>query len=71
MLKKYYFTLGQDHIRYYKGEYYDKDSVVEIEATSSSEARQKMVQVFRQKWVFQYNELPDLKWYPRGIIKLK
>ena len=73
-MKKWYFTFGQSHkyVLNIRGEdvVLDKDVVLEIEASCCSEARDKMWSVFKDKWAFQYDELPDMKFFPRGIIGL-
>lgn len=67
---KHYFTFGQTHVHNRNGTTFDKDCVVEIIAPSPTKAREKMFNVFGQRWAFQYKEVPDMIYYPRGIIKL-
>lgn len=69
-MSKFYFTFGQAHVHSVGGRTYDKDCVVEIEAEDSDEARTRMVEVFGQKWAFQYDNLPDMSYFPRGIMQL-
>lgn len=66
----YYFTFGQNHAHAYNGVTYDKDCVVKIKAENWEEARTKMFEAFGSKWSFQYEELPDLSYFPRGIFEL-
>ena len=68
--KKFYFTFGQAHAHSVNGRTFDKDCVVEIEAKNSSEARAKMFDTFGAKWSMQYNDLPNMDFYPRGVFKL-
>ncbi len=70
-MKTFYFTFGQSHTHAYGGRTYDKDCVVEIKAKSSNEARKIMFDTFGAKWSMQYDKLPDMSYYPRGIFKLK
>ena len=49
---------------------YDADIVVEIEAENEDIAREKMFTNFGAKWSMQYNKLPDMSYFPRGIKKL-
>lgn len=70
MEKKWYFTFGQNHAHSYGGRTYDKDCVVEIEAANMGEARDKMWDAFDAKWASQYDEIPDMHYFPRGIFKL-
>jgi len=67
-MKTFYFTFGQSHAHAYGGKTYDKDCVVKIEAKDSSEARTKMFNAFGDKWSMQYDKLPDMSFYPRGVF---
>lgn len=69
-MKKYYFTFGQIHTHSINGKTFDKDCVVEIEAESREEAREKMVEVFGIRWSHQYEKLPDMGFFPRGVFKI-
>lgn len=66
-----YFTFGQSHVHRINGRTFDADTVVEIIAESREQAREKMFSYFGQKWAFQYNEMPEEKYYPNGIRKEK
>lgn len=66
-MKSFYFTFGQCHVHTIDGFTYDKDVVVKVEAFDSKEAREIMFDFFGKKWGFQYNELPEMKYFPRGI----
>lgn len=67
---KYYFTFGQSHAHRVNNIIFDKDCVVEIEAEDYGSAREKMFDNFNDKWSFQYVEIPDMGYFPRGIFKL-
>ena len=69
-MRKYYFTFGQSHVHSVNGITFDKDIVVEITANNSGEARDIMFDTFGDKWCFEYKKLPDMSFFPRGIIKL-
>ena len=69
-MPKFYFTFGQDHAHIVDNFTWDKDVVCEIEAPSYGEARAIMVDAFGQKWAFQYEELPDMRYFPRGVRSL-
>lgn len=69
-MKKYYFTFGQIHRHVINKVVYDRNCVVLIEAKNSNAAREKMFKTFGPKWSFQYNNLPDMSFFPRGVIKL-
>lgn len=69
-MNKYYFTFGQIHVHSVDGITFDKDVVVEIVAKTSNEAREIMIENFGAKWSMEYTKLPDMNFFPRGIIKL-
>lgn len=64
---KAYFTFGQGHAHSVNGFTYDKDVVVEIEA---KDPRRVMFETFGSKWSTEYDELPDMSFFPRGVKKL-
>jgi len=71
-MAKYYFTFGQGHAHRVNGKTFDCDSVVEIEAESLNDARDKMVAAFGDKWSHCYGEYqPTMNYFPRGIIPLE
>jgi len=65
-----YFTFGQIHTHSVNGRTFDKDCVVEIESEDRHKAREIMVEHFGIRWSHQYDEMPDMGFYPLGIIKL-
>lgn len=70
-MKTCYFTFGQDHIHKDIKDnnfIYDKDVVVKI---TSENPRETMFKKFGSKWSFQYNEKPNMEFFPRGIKELK
>lgn len=67
-MKKSYFTFGQAHAHCVNDIVFDKDCVVEIEAT---DPRQVMCDTFGLRWSMEYDEPPDMRLFPRGIIKLQ
>ena len=69
-MKKFYFTFGQRHVHSLNGKTFDKDIVVEIQSETSGEARKKMVSFFGDKWFTHYEEKPDMRYFPRGIVKI-
>lgn len=62
-----YFTFGQSHVRYLNGKVFDKDCVVKITA---DDPRFEMVKEFGLKWSHEYDALPDMSFFPRGVIEL-
>jgi hypothetical protein len=67
VVKTSWFTFGQAHAHSVAGVTYDKDCVVKITADSP---RDVMVRTFGQKWCWEYDEEPDMRWYPRGVFQL-
>lgn len=75
-MKSYYFTFGQDHKHVLaeseKGKIVlDRDIVAEVEAESYWEAREKLMTITGPKFAFQYEEKPNMEYYPRGVIELQ
>ena len=62
-----YFSFGQEHYHNIDGKIFDKDCIVRIEST---DPREVMFSVFGRKWSMQYNELPEMRHFPRGVIAL-
>lgn len=58
--ERYYFTFGQNHLHNVGGAIFNKDTVVFVdileEKSAYGEAREKMVELFSDKWAFQYSE---------------
>ena len=69
-MPKFYFTFGQIHVHRVNGKTFDHDCVVEIETSDYGSARQEMLDTFGSEWSFQYKELPDMKYFPRGIFHI-
>ncbi len=68
-MNKHYFTFGQDHAHRYGRTTLDCDSVVEITARDGHVAREKMFDLFGQKWSFQYTEETyKEEYFPRGVV---
>ena len=67
MSKTRYFTLGQDHAHRVNNVTLDKNIVVKI---TSEDPRSRMVELCKTKWAFEYNEKPNMSYYPRGIVDL-
>lgn len=68
--KNFYFTFGQGHVYSVDGYTYDKDVVVLIEAEDEGKARKIMCDSFGLKWELCYKELPNMRYFPRGVKKL-
>jgi hypothetical protein len=64
-MKTCYFTFGQEHIHDIGGIVFDKDTVVRIKA---DDPREKVFTLFGRKWSMQYDYIPDMSYFPGGII---
>lgn len=62
-----WFSFGQVHVHSVNGRTYDKDCIVEITAP---DPRAVMFATFGRKWGMQYDIPPDMRYFPRGVIKL-
>jgi hypothetical protein len=62
-----WFTFGQAHVHRIGSRTVDHDCVLEI---TSGDPRKTMEELFGNKWSMQYDEPPDMRLFPRGIIKL-
>lgn len=60
-----YFTLGYIHAHKVGDHLLDKNVVIKITA---ADPRKIMMENFGTKWAFQYEKLPDMNFYPRGIF---
>ena len=69
-MEKFYGSFGQNHAHAYNGRTYDKDCIIEIEANSKGEAHDKMFEVFGTKWSMLYDQVPNMEYFPRGIMNL-
>ena len=49
----------------------DKNIILEIEAPTHADARAIMFHHFRSEWSMQYDKLPNMEYFPRGIYKLR
>ena len=62
-----YFTLGQSHIYCFNGQTLDRDCVIKITAENP---RDVMVECFGLEWAFEYDERPEMRYFPRGVYNL-
>lgn len=66
-----YISFGQDHGHKLGNQVFDKDCIAEIPCKTIAEGRKIAFDLFGGKFFTSYikDELPDLKHFPRGIIK--
>ena len=67
---KFYVSFGQGHTHSINGITLDKDCIVELERASRKEAHEDAMEMFNAQFFTVYIELPDMSFFPRGIIKL-
>ena len=65
-----WFSFGQIHHHVIDGKVFDKNCLLEIIAVDEAEARQMMFDLFGNKWSTQYEKLPDMTFFPRGVVTL-
>lgn len=68
-MKAFFFTCGQAHVHQVGGgKVWDKDSVLQVNAPDEDTAREKVVQLFGQKWSNVYTEDDiGMEFYPKGV----
>lgn len=66
-MKTSYFTFGQTHAHSIGGFTFDRNIVVKI---TDENPRDVMFYYFGDKWAFEYNDKPDMRYFPRGIKNL-
>lgn len=76
-LQPFYITMGQVHVHKIpyattdgEGVFVDKDTVVEVWATSKNHAHWMALKLFGRKFAFVYDEMPDMELFPKGIVQL-
>ena len=69
-MKPYYISFGQIHTHSIDGKTFDKDSIAVIEATDPGIARDIAFKLFNDKWSMLYSRVPDMKFFPRGLINV-
>lgn len=71
IMKKFYISFGQKHVHGINGKLFNKDCIAVIEARSIHGAQALAMWRFDQKFANVYSELPDMTYYPRGLISLE
>ena len=69
-MKSLYVTFGQTHAHAVNGKTFDKDCVCLVKAMSLDRCYEVIKEAFGQKYAMSYTSMPDLSYYPRGVIKL-
>lgn len=69
-MKTYYISFGQTHTHSINGNTIDKDCLVGLLAENKDRARDKAFDIFKGVFHNVYEELPDMKYFPRGVINI-
>lgn len=71
-MNKYYISFGQSHEHIIDKRVFNKDCICVIEEDNYEKARERAFKLFGNKFCMVYTEAsqPDMKWFPRGLIKL-
>lgn len=67
---KFYISFGQIHTHLINGHTIDKDCLVELEATTRKAAHEMAMSLFNGVFHNVYDKLPNMSYFPRGVIKL-
>ena len=67
---KFYISFGQTHTHRVNNHTIDKDCIVEHEALTKREAHDWAMEMFNGTFHNVYDKLPNMFYFPRGIIKL-
>ena len=63
-MKTRYFTFGQNHQH---SEVFNANTVLEV---THEEPREFMIKRFGKKWSMEYEQCPDLEFFPNGVVSL-
>lgn len=63
-----WFTFGQSHIHQHCSTTLDKDTVVKI---THVDPRQVMIDSFGDQWSIEYDKMPDMSFFPKGVYIFK
>lgn len=69
-MKSFYFTLAKNQVNHYNNEILDCNVIIQIDAINQEIAREKMFSLFKDNWNNQYEILPDIHFFEKGIKKI-
>ncbi len=69
-MKKFYISFGQTHVHSRGGRTYDRNCIAQIEAENHRKAHDLAMLIFDGVFHNVYDELPNMEYFPRGIIKV-
>jgi len=67
---KFYITFGQVHVHSVNGKTFDKDCVAVINGETAEQCDKMAFDLFKGKFHQHTPELPDMSYYPRGLIEV-
>jgi hypothetical protein len=69
-MKKYYISFGQSHIHKLDHAVIDSNCIVEVDAPDERTARRGANALFKCKYSICYDQIPNMKHFPRGIFDI-
>lgn len=63
-MKTSYFSFGGNHAHRINGHTLDHDSILKV---TSDDPRRDVFEMIGSKWSMEYDELPEMHYFPRGI----
>ena len=67
---KIYITFGQIHVHRYNNITLDRDCVAMMESPDEESVRRFLFDRFDNKYSTTYPHVPEMKYYPRGIVDI-
>ena len=69
--KKFYISFGQAHAHRMFGKTLDKDCILVLQEKDVRDAQIRAMKLFGREFSMVYERLPEMKYFPRGLIKIK
>lgn len=69
-MQEYFISFGQNHIHKMGDDIFNADNLCCIEAETEGQARAFAFHIFGPKFSMVYTKLPDMKYFPGGVIKI-
>lgn len=69
-MKEFYISFGQLHAHSISGITFDKNCIAIIKADTHNEAHRIAIDIFKGVFAFVYDEMPDMSFFPKGLIEI-
>jgi len=69
-MKAFYVTFGQIHVHAWSGRTLDRNTVGVIHAHNYEGAMEQARECFGEEFANVYDKLPNMRFYPGGLVKL-